>query len=225
MLTGRYDWRTGKEYGVLGVRSSLHINKERATLASLLKNAGYHTAAIGKWSLGNPGSWGVANYQGFDYFFGTPTSNDRVANLFRNEELIEPKSNMATLTKRYTDEAIDFIAKHKEQPFFVYIPHTMPHTRLDASPQFKGKSKRGLYGDVIEEIDDSTGRIVDLVRELELDQQTILVWTHLCHQVGTTAELDRFERGVSRIAAAGVDAVLVQDLGVARLISSASTTL
>ena len=115
--------------------------------------------------------------QGFDYFYGTPTSNDGVANLYRNEELIEPKSDMATLTRRYTDEAIGFMKQNQDKPFFVYLPHTMPHTRLDASEQFKGKSKRGLYGDVIEEIDFNVGRILDSINEMGLEEKTYVLFT------------------------------------------------
>ena len=116
-------------------------------------------------------------HQGFDYFFGTPTSNDRNVNLYRNEQLIESDTDMATLTQRYTDEAIGFMQKNKQQPFFVYIPHTMPHTRLDASPQFKEKSTRGLYCDVIEEIDFNVGRVLDAVTQMGLADNTYVIFT------------------------------------------------
>ena len=158
------------------------LHSDEITVAEVLKTKGYATACFGKWDLAKHAQAGFfmdlfPTRQGFDYFFGTPTSNDGVANLYRNEELIEPKSNMATLTKRYTDEAIGFMQKHKDQPFFVYIPHTMPHTRLDASAQFKGKRKRGLYGDVIEEIDFNVGRILDAVEELGLAKNTYVLFT------------------------------------------------
>jgi len=147
-----------------------------------LKAAGYTSACFGKWDLARHAQAGFfmdlfPTRQGFDYFYGTPTSNDRIVDLYRNEELIEPKSNMATLTRRYTDEAIAFMKRNKDRPFFVYVPHTMPHTRLDASAQFKGKSKRGLYGDVVEEIDFNTGRIVDAVAELGLAKNTYVMFT------------------------------------------------
>jgi arylsulfatase len=115
--------------------------------------------------------------QGFDYFFGTPTSNDRVVNLLRNAEMVEQKADMSTLTKRYTDEAIQFIRENQQKPFFVYLAHTMPHTLLAASEQFRGKSAQGLYGDVIEEIDWNVGRILECIDDLELDQQTYIIFT------------------------------------------------
>ncbi|MEW4491031.1 sulfatase-like hydrolase/transferase [Thalassoglobus sp. JC818] len=95
----------------------------------------------------------------------------------RNEELIEPATDMATPTQRYTDEAIAFTRGNQDQPFFVYIPHSMPHTRLDASPEFKGKSQRGLYGGIIEEIDFNVGRILDRLSELNLAENTYVLFT------------------------------------------------
>ena len=119
----------------------------------------------------------MPNHQGFDYFFGTPTSNDGFVYIYRNGKRIEEKADMNLLTQRYTDEAIGFIKANQSKPFFVYLPHTMPHTRLGASSKFKGKSPRGLYGDVIEEIDHSTGRILDALRELGLEKNTYVLFT------------------------------------------------
>jgi arylsulfatase len=180
LMTGCYPMRVAERGNVKQVHPILH--SDEITVAEVLKTKGYATACFGKWDLAKHAQSGffadlLPTHQGFDYFFGTPTSNDSVVNLYRNEELIEPKTNMATLTKRYTDEAIRFMQKHKEQPFFVYIPHTMPHTRLDASEQFKGKSRRGLYGDVIEEIDFNVGRIIDEVKEMGLAENTYVLFT------------------------------------------------
>ena len=180
IMTGCYPLRVAERGNIKNVHPILH--SDEITIAEVLKTKGYATACFGKWDLAKHSQSGFfidlfPTRQGFDYFYGTPTSNDGVANLYRNEKLIEPKSNMATLTKRYTDEAIGFMTKHKDEPFFVYIPHTMPHTRLDASPQFKGKSKRGLYGDVIEEIDFNSGRILDAVKELGLEKKTYVLFT------------------------------------------------
>lgn len=180
LMTGCYPMRVAERGNTKQVHPILH--SDEITIAEVLKTRGYATACFGKWDLAKHAQKGFfmdlfPTRQGFDYFFGTPTSNDSIANLYRNEELIEPKSNMATLTKRYTDEAINFIRKNKENPFFVYMPHTMPHTRLDASEQFKGKSKRGLYGDVIEEIDFNVGRILDVIKELNLSENTYVVFT------------------------------------------------
>ena len=180
LMTGCYPMRVAERGNVKQVHPILH--SKEITIAELLKEQGYATACFGKWDLARHSQQDYfldlfPTRQGFDYFFGTPTSNDRIAHLFRNEKQIEPKSNMATLTKRYTDEAIGFMRKNQDQPFFVYLPHTMPHTRLDASPQFKGKSKRGLYGDVIEEIDFNVGRILDAIREMGVRENTYVLFT------------------------------------------------
>lgn len=180
LMTGCYPMRVAERGNTKQVHPILH--SEEITVAELLKTKGYATACFGKWDLAKHAQEGFfvdlfPTRQGFDYFFGTPTSNDRIANLYRDEELIEPKTNMSLLTKRYTDEAIGFMTEHKDEPFFVYMPHTMPHTRLDASQQFKGKSKRGLYGDVIEEIDYNVGRILDSINELQLAENTYVIFT------------------------------------------------
>ena len=180
LMTGCYPMRVAERGHTKQVHPILH--QDEITIAEVLKTRGYATGCFGKWDLAKHAQTGFfldlfPTRQGFDYFYGTPTSNDRVAHLYRNEKLIEPNSNMATLTRRYTDEAIAFIRKHRQQPFFVYLPHTMPHTRLDASPQFKGKSPRGLYGDVIEEIDFNVGRILDTIRKLKLADHTYVLFT------------------------------------------------
>lgn len=158
------------------------VHSKEITIAEVLKPRGYKSAAFGKWDLAthSQANWLtelLPRGQGFDYFFGTPTSNDRVVHLLRNEEVIERNADMATLTKRYTDEAIQFIEKHKDEPFFVYVAHTMPHTLLAASEEFKGKSKGGFYGDVIEEIDHNAGRILKKVKQLGLDDNTYVIFT------------------------------------------------
>ena len=180
LMTGCYPMRVAERGNTKQIHPILH--SDEITVAEILKTKGYATACFGKWDLAKHSQKGFfmdlfPTRQGFDYFYGTPTSNDRIANLYRNEELIEPKTKMATLTKRYTDEAIGFMRKNKDQPFFMYVPHTMPHTRLDASKQFKGKSKRGLYGDVIEEIDFNVGRILDAVNEMEIQDNTYVIFT------------------------------------------------
>jgi arylsulfatase A-like enzyme len=180
LMTGCQPLRVAERGNLKNVHPVLH-DKE-ITIAEILKTKGYATACFGKWDLAKHAQSGFfidlfPSRQGFDYFFGTPTSNDGVVNLYRNEKLIEPRTDMAPLTKRYTDEAIAFMKKSKDQPFFVYVPHTMPHTRLAATSQFKGKSKRGLYGDVIEEIDFNVGRILDAVEEQGLTKNTYVLFT------------------------------------------------
>ncbi|WP_436717898.1 sulfatase family protein [Roseiconus lacunae] len=180
LMTGCYPMRVAERGHTKQVHPILH--EDEITIAEVLKTKGYATACFGKWDLAKHSQSDFfidlfPTHQGFDYFYGTPTSNDRTANLYRNEELIEPATDMATLTQRYTDEAIAFIKKNQDQPFFVYIPHSMPHTRLDASPKFKGKSRRGLYGDVIEEIDFNVGRVLDTLSELNLAENTYVLFT------------------------------------------------
>jgi arylsulfatase A-like enzyme len=180
LMTGCYPLRVAERGTIKQIHPILH--SDEITVAEVLKTRGYATACFGKWDLAKHSQKGFFNdllptQQGFDYFFGTPTSNDSFADLYRNDELIEPKTDMATLTQRYTDEAIRFMHKNREQPFFVYIPHTMPHTRLDASEQFKGKSPRGLYGDVIEELDFNVGRLMDAVNQLGVAEHTYVLFT------------------------------------------------
>ena len=180
LMTGCYPLRVAERGNVKNLHP--HLHSKEITIAEVLKPLGYATGCFGKWDLGKHSQRSfhkdlTANDQGFDYFFGTPTSNDGFVDLYRNRELIEKKAPMATLTRRYTDEVISFIERNKERPFFVYLPHTMPHTKLAASEQFKGKSPRGLYGDVIEEIDHSTGRIIDAVKKQELAKNTWIIYT------------------------------------------------
>jgi arylsulfatase len=180
IMTGCYPLRVAERGNLKQVHPILH--SEEITVAEVLKTKGYATGCFGKWDLAKHAQSGFfmdlfPTRQGFDYFYGTPTSNDGVVNLYRNETRIEPRSNMATLTRRYTDEAIGFMKKHRDEPFFVYIPHTMPHTRLDASGDFKGRSKRGLYGDVVEELDFNCGRILDAVQDMGLAPHTYVLFT------------------------------------------------
>ena len=179
LMTGCYPLRVARQHNRVDVHPRLHT--QEVTVAEVLKAAGYSSGCYGKWDLAGhtqtqyaPGL--LPLQQGFDDFFGTPTSNDRLVHLIRGNKVIERKADMSTLTRRYTDEAVRFIREHKNDPFFVYIPHTMPHTRLAASTQFRGKSKRGLYGDVLEEIDWNVGRILDTGRELDLDQKTYIIF-------------------------------------------------
>ncbi len=180
LMTGCYPLRVAERGNIKQVHPILH--EDEITIAEVLRAKGYATACFGKWDLAKHSQADFfmdlfPTRQGFDYFYGTPTSNDRIADLYRNEELIEPATDLATLTKRYTDEAIAFMRKNKDQPFFVYLPHSMPHTRLAASAEFKGKSKRGLYGDVIEEIDFNVGRILDAIDEMSLADKTYVLFT------------------------------------------------
>jgi arylsulfatase A len=203
LLTGRYPIRSGMcddRYRVLRRNSAGGLPAEEITLAQGLKTVGYATACIGKWHLGNymndPAHHPLRH--GFDYYYGLPHSNDMnptpaapkdatsrldqeaewwAAPLFRNEKLIECPADQTTLTRRYTEEAIKFIHEHRHDPFFLYLAHTFPHVPLFASAKFKGQSRRGLYGDVVQEIDWSVGELVAALRHEGLDKNTFVFFT------------------------------------------------
>jgi len=180
LMTGCYPLRVATVKNIVEVHP--HLHSKEVTIAEVLRDVGYTSAAFGKWDLAGHSQQAyhpdlLPRKQGFDYFFGTPTSNDAIVNIIKNEEMIEKKAPMATVTKRYTEEAVGFIKRNKGKPFFVYLAHTMPHVLLDASLGFKGKSKGGIYGDVIEEIDWSVGRILDTLKEEGLDDNTYVIYT------------------------------------------------
>ncbi|MDF1714522.1 MAG: sulfatase-like hydrolase/transferase [Akkermansiaceae bacterium] len=180
LMTSSYPLRVAQDKN----RCEIHpvVHSKEITIAEVLKPQGYKSAVFGKWDLATHSqkNWIdelLPRGQGFDYFFGTPTSNDSVVHLLRNEEVIERKADMSTLTQRYTDEALKFIEHYKDSPFFVYLAHTMPHTKLAVSKEFKGRSKGGFYGDVIEEIDHNTGRVLKTIKDLGLDDNTYVIFT------------------------------------------------
>ena len=167
------------------------------TIAEILKERGYATAAVGKWHLGHLPQF-LPTRQGFDSYYGIPYSNDmdRVADsprgraafedpqvrywnvpLMRDEEIIERPAEQTTITKRYTQEAVRFIKQNRDRPFFLYLAHNMPHLPLFRSDEFAGVSRRGLYGDVIEEIDESVGQVLDTLRSEGLAENTLVVFT------------------------------------------------
>jgi arylsulfatase A-like enzyme len=184
LLTGRYPIRSGICH-VFFPRHAGGIPEREITIAEALKTKGYATACVGKWHLGHLKPF-LPRQHGFDYYFGLPYSNDMwppnrgrypPLPLVRNDETIEEMPDQSLLTKRYTDEAIRFIKQNKDKPFFVYLPHTFPHVPLFASERFKDKSPRGLYGDVVEELDWSTGEILKTLRELGLADNTLVMFT------------------------------------------------
>jgi len=190
LMTGCYPLRVGMDenstgFWVLFPGDSKGLNPEEETIAEVLKAQDYMTACIGKWHLGDQPGF-LPNNQGFDYYFGIPYSNDMGDErdsgnpplpLLRNMQIIEAPVNQSTITQRYTAEAISFIKQNRKQHFFLYLPHTMPHYPLNSSVAFSGKSKNGKYGDAIEEIDWSTGQILNTLRELDLDRNTMVVFT------------------------------------------------
>jgi arylsulfatase A-like enzyme len=193
IMTGCYPIRVAEP----GNRKNQHtiLDPREVTIAEVLKGAGYATACIGKWHLaGSGGGRGHGPFpaelmptaQGFDSFFGTPLHNGFtrepepkrfVTELMRGGEVLESPTDMDLLTKRYTEEAVRFIRANKDRPFFLYLAHNMPHVPLGASKAFRGRSPRGLYGDVIEELDWSAGRVISTLTELGLDEHTLVVFT------------------------------------------------
>jgi arylsulfatase A-like enzyme len=183
LMTGRYPIRSGL-VRVIHPGEKFGIPASEITLPKLLRDRGYATACIGKWHLG-----GLPQYRplrhGFDYYYGLLFSNDmtlrppdiRRLRLFRNDEAIEWPVDQSTLTKRYTEEALAFISRNRRKPFFLYLAHTMPHVPLHASGEFRGKSLRGLYGDAAEEIDASTGRVFGALKDLGIDEDTMVIFT------------------------------------------------
>ncbi len=178
LLTGRYPPRTGV-FRVLFPRDNVGIHEDEITIAEMLKAHGYATACFGKWHLGHLPPF-LPTRHGFDEYFGLPYSNDMLKPplpLVRNEEIIETNPDQSLLTRKYTRHATDFIRRHRDEPFFLYLPHTMPHVPLFASERFRGRSRRGLYGDVIEEIDWSVGQVLETIRDCGLDENTLVVFT------------------------------------------------
>lgn len=207
LLTGRLPLRSGMSNDttrVLFPNSKNGLPASEITLAEQLQAVGYQTAAIGKWHLGHKEQYLPTN-NGFDYYYGIPYSNDmdvpeavtqaaggywnfwenpkniKIENfnvpLLRNTEIIERPTDQNTITQRYTEETVQYIKKNKDQPFFIYLAHSMPHVPLFASKAFLGTSKRGLYGDVVEEIDHGVGQIIATLKEEGLSENTIVVFT------------------------------------------------
>ena len=161
--------------------STKGLNPEEITIAELLKKEGYATACIGKWHLGDQLPF-LPTRQGFDYYFGIPYSNDMNRDfcplpLMEQEEVIEAPVNQDSLTYRYTQKAIDYIKEHKDAPFFIHLCHNMTHDPLAASPNFRGKSQNGLYGDATEELDWSMGEILKTLKDLDLEDNTLVIFT------------------------------------------------
>ncbi len=176
ILTGRYGVRAGVPT-VLQPTDTGGLADTETTIAQMLKPAGYSTMCIGKWHLGRPNSY-LPTSRGFDEYYGIPYSNDMVPSiLMHNTEIIESPVNLTTLTKRYTDQAVNFIQKSKASPFFLYMPHTFPHIPLAASPDFLGKSGMGLYGDVVRELDWSVGQVIQALQDNGVDQNTLVMFT------------------------------------------------
>ena len=201
LMTGCYAQRVGmhtnpRDGQVLRPVSPCGLHPDELTIAEVLKPRGYATAIIGKWHLGDQPQF-LPTRQGFDAFFGIPYSDDMTREvgrrlgdrlegnrwpplpLMENETVIEAPVDRDLLTQRYTERAVDFIRQHRDQPFFLYMPQAMPGSTAApfASPEFKGRSQNGPWGDAIEELDWSIGQILDTLVELGIDRNTLVVWT------------------------------------------------
>ncbi len=186
LMTGKYPGRVGLATGVLRPSATRGLAGAEITLAEMLKTRDYATGCIGKWHLGfTPGL--RPRDQGFDSYYGVLHNLDKFETvyfdavggmpIYRDETVVRRPAIPAEITGLYTAEALQFIEQHQDQPFFLYLGHAMPHIPFDASPRFKGKSARGLYGDAVEELDDSTGQILAKLRELDLADQTLVIFT------------------------------------------------
>lgn len=200
LMTGCYPNRVGIS-GALFPNAKVGLNPDETTIAELLKEKGYATGMFGKWHLGDKPEF-LPTKQGFDEYVGLPYSNDMwpvhydgkpIANesdnrkksfpylpLLRNNDTIQEIKTLddqAKLTGIYTERAVNFIKKNKKGPFFIYLPHSMPHVPIAASAKFKGKSNQGTYGDVLLEIDWSVGEIMKALKENGLDKNTMVIFT------------------------------------------------
>ena len=188
LMTGCYANRVGLE-GALNHTSTTGISPDEELLPELLLRAGYATGMFGKWHLGLPPFFAPSK-NGFQEWLGIPYSNDNTKYhpvladsmpplpLYDGSTVIETDPDQRLFTKRLTDRSVNFIKKNKAQPFFLYVPHIMPHVPIFASDKFRGKSARGLYGDVIEEIDWSVGEIVKAIDQYKLTNNTLIIFTN-----------------------------------------------
>ena len=186
LLTGCYPNRVGI-LGALGPSSKIGIGAGEKTIADLLKAQGYATAILGKWHLGHQARF-LPTRHGFDEYFGLPYSNDMWPHhpspkakfpplpLIQGEKTIETNPDQTKLTTWYTERAVGFIERNRDKPFFLYLPHAMPHVPLHVSARHQGKSKRGLYGDVIMEIDWSVGELLAALKKHKLDEKTLVMF-------------------------------------------------
>lgn len=185
LLTGCYANRVSMA-GALNHQSKVGIHKDEQMLQGLLKAKGYATACYGKWHLGDRAPF-LPTKRGFDDFAGLPYSNDNgplhptMPNLpalpfYRGEKVTEKDPAQSRFTRRFTDLAVEFIAQHQHEPFFLYVPHVMPHVPIFAAPEFKGNSLAGLYGDVVEELDWGVGEVLAALKRYDLEKNTLVLF-------------------------------------------------
>ncbi|WP_161971765.1 sulfatase family protein [Algoriphagus kandeliae] len=192
LLTGSYPIRVGiprvlAPHGISWAQDVWRtgLNPEEQTLAELVKERGYTTALIGKWHLGHAKEQ-LPIHHGFDEFFGIPYSNDMIPSasqsypplpLIKNDVVVEENPDQRFFTKRFTEKTIQIISENRNSPFFILLTHPLPHVPLSTSPEFQNRTKKGIYQDVIHEIDWSVGQIKKKLKELDLEENTILIFT------------------------------------------------
>src|SRR5580704_6580984 len=189
ILTGCYPNRIGIE-GAMEPWYKFGIHENELTLPKMMKQKGYATGMVGKWHLGTPTEF-LPTHRGFDEWFGLPYSNDQwplhpekpgkfpPLPLYEGDKVINPNlshRDMEQLTTQYTERAVSFIERNKERPFFLYVAHTMPHVPLAVSDRFRGVTKRGLYGDAVEEVDWGIGEILTTLKKLNLEKDTLVMF-------------------------------------------------
>lgn len=187
LLTGCYPNRVGFA-GAIDHSSKTGISSEEKTIAELLKTKGYATAAFGKWHLGCQPQF-LPTHHGFDEYFGIPYSHDMWPNhpitknyypplpLIEGDQVIATNPDNTRFTTQFTEKTVDFIRRKHNEPFFVYLAHPLPHVPLAVSDKFKGKSEQGLYGDVMMEIDWSVGQVLQTLKDLKLEKNTLVIFT------------------------------------------------
>jgi arylsulfatase len=185
LMTGCYANRVSL-FGALNHESKVGIASTELLMPEMLKSAGYATAIFGKWHLGLQESFLPTN-NGFDEYLGLPYSNDNgplhpivrtipALPLFDGAKVVEKDPDQSLFTRRFTDRAVQFIEKNKDRPFFLYVPHVMPHVPIFASDKFRGKSAAGLYGDVVEELDSGIGEVLAALNRNGLDEKTLVIF-------------------------------------------------
>lgn len=176
LLTGLYPVRTGV-VNVLMPDARSGLKSTERTIPKVLKSRGYRTGCIGKWHLGTSSECRPRSH-GFDEYYGVPYSNDMYPlPMLRDTQVVEESPTQTSLTGRFTQQAVDFIGRNKDAPFFLYLSHTAPHIPLAPSEAFAGKSGHGAYGDVVAELDWSTGRILEALKQNGLDEKTLVIFT------------------------------------------------
>ncbi len=186
LLTGAYPNRVGMG-GALNHTSTTGIHPREKLLSNLCQDRGYATGIFGKWHLGHHQPF-LPTRRGFDEWFGIPYSNDLgplhpvtpglpSLPLYDQEEIVEADPDQAQFTQRFTARAVSFIERNRAKPFFLYLAHVMPHVPIFASEKFRGTSARGLYGDVVQELDWSVGEIMAALRRHGLDERTLVLFS------------------------------------------------